>query len=45
MELPAGRQVLLGQLPLETLDWWVDTVSHRLVGNPEHGGEWMAEVF
>jgi len=45
MELPADRQVLLGQIPLETLDWWVDTRTRRLVGNPEHGGAWMAEVF
>jgi clan AA aspartic protease len=45
MALPEGRQPLLGQIPLETLDWWIDTKNHRLVGNPEHGGEWMAEVF
>ena len=45
MELPQGRQVLLGQIPFETLDWWVDTTHQRLVGNPEHGGQWMAEVF
>ncbi len=45
MALPEGRQALMGQLPLETLDWWIDTVNHRLVGNPEHGGQWMAEVF
>lgn len=45
MALPAGTQVLLGQIPLETLDYWVDVVNHRLVGNPEHDGQWMAEVF
>ncbi len=45
MGLPEGRQPLLGQIPLETLDWWVDTANRRLVGNPEHGGQWMAEVF
>ncbi len=43
--LPEGRQVLLGQIPLEKLDFWIDVVNHRLVGNPEHGGQWMAEVF
>jgi predicted aspartyl protease len=42
--LPEGRQVLLGQLPLERLDFWIDIVNHRLVGNPEHGGQWMVEV-
>jgi clan AA aspartic protease len=45
MELPQSRQALLGQVPLEMLDFWVDTTNQRLVGNPEHGGQWMAEVF
>ena len=43
--LPDDRQVLLGQLPLEALDFWIDVVKQRLVGNPEHWGQWMAEVF
>ena len=45
MALPEGRQSLLGQVPLEMMDWWVDVTNQRLAGNPEHGGEWMAEVF
>lgn len=45
LELPEGRQPLLGQIPLEAMDWWVDLRAQRLVGNPEHGGQWMAEVF
>lgn len=45
MALPEGRQSLLGQIPLETLDYWVDVTNQKLVGNPEHGGEWMAEAF
>lgn len=45
MELTEGRIPLLGQIPLELMDWWVDLKNQRLVGNPEHGGEWMAEVF
>jgi len=45
MALPVGTQALLGQIPLETLDFWIDVVNHRLVGNPEHGGQWMAEVY
>lgn len=44
MGLPENRQCLLGQIALEQLDWWVDTLGQRLVGNPEHGGEWMAEL-
>ena len=45
LALPDDRQVLLGQVPLEKMDWWVDLKSRRLVGNPEHGGQWMAEVY
>ncbi len=44
MALADDRQALLGQIPLESLDWWIDVANHRLVGNPEHGGQWMAEV-
>jgi len=43
--LPEDRQVLLGQIPLEKLDYWIDVVNQRLVGNPEHDGQWMAEVY
>lgn len=43
--LPEGRQVLLGQIPLEKLDFWIDITNHRLVGNPEQGGQWMAEAY
>lgn len=45
MALPEGRQVLLGQIPLEKLDFWIDLSQRRLVGNPEHDGEWLAEVL
>lgn len=45
LALPEGRQVLLGQVPLEKMDWWIDVTERRLVANPEHGGQWMAEVF
>jgi predicted aspartyl protease len=37
--------VLIGQIPLEALDWVVDTKGQRLVGNPEHGGEWGMDAF
>jgi clan AA aspartic protease len=45
LALPEDTQALLGQLPLEAMDFWVDPTNQRLVGNPEHGGQWMAEVF
>jgi predicted aspartyl protease len=37
--------VLIGQLVLEHLDWVVDPKGQRLIGNPEHGGEQVIEVF
>ncbi len=40
-ELP----VLIGQVPLELLDWVVDTKGQRLIGNPEHGGEHIIDAF
>ena len=44
-ELPDDCPTLIGQIPLEMLDFVVDTPGHRLIGNPEHGGEQMIEVF
>lgn len=37
--------VIIGQIPLELLDWVVDLRGQRLIGNPEHGGEQMIEVL
>lgn len=37
--------VIIGQVPLEILDWVVDLRCQRLIGNPEHGGEHIMEVF
>lgn len=37
--------VLVGQVPLELLDWVVDSRGQRLIGNPAHGGEHIMEVF
>jgi predicted aspartyl protease len=37
--------VLIGQVPLEMLDFVVDLNGQRLIGNPEHGGEQMIELF
>ena len=37
--------VLIGQMPLEALDWVVDCQGQRLVGNPAHGGEHMVDAF
>jgi predicted aspartyl protease len=37
--------VLIGQIPLEAMDWVVDMKGQRLTGNPEHGGEWGLDAF
>jgi predicted aspartyl protease len=44
-EIPDEFPMLIGQVPLELLDWVVDTRGQKLVGNPEHGGQQMIDVF
>ena len=44
-ELPDDCPVLIGQVPLEILDFVVSPKEQKLIGNPEHGGEQMLEVY
>jgi clan AA aspartic protease len=44
-EVPDDCPVLIGQVPLEILDFVVDSVAQRLIGNPAHGGEHMIELY
>jgi predicted aspartyl protease len=44
-EIDDGCPLLIGQVPLELLDFVVDSQGRKLIGNPEHGGEWMHDVF
>jgi predicted aspartyl protease len=44
-ELPDDCPMLIGQLPLEMLDFVVDPAGQRLIGNPAHGGEHMIEMY
>jgi len=44
-EVPDECPVLIGQIPLEGLDFVVDPIGQRLIGNPEHGGEQMIDMF
>ena len=44
-EIPDDCPVLIGQLPLEALDFVVDPMSQRLIGNPAHGGEHIIELY
>jgi predicted aspartyl protease len=44
-ELPDDFPVVIGLVPLELLDFVVDPRGQRLIGNPEHGGEHMMDLF
>jgi predicted aspartyl protease len=44
-EIPDDCPVLIGQIPLEALDFVVDPIGQRLIGNPEHNGEHMIDIF
>ncbi len=45
MEVPDSVPVLIGQIPLEYLDFVVDPRGQGLIGNPAHGGEHMFELY
>jgi predicted aspartyl protease len=44
-EADEGCPVLIGQVPLELLDFVVDPQGARLIGNPRHGGQQMYDMF
>jgi clan AA aspartic protease len=44
-ELPDGCPVLIGQLPLEAMDYVVDMRTHKVIGNPAHGGEQILDLY
>lgn len=45
LEVPDGVPALIGQIPLEHLDFVVDLRNRKLTGNPAHGGEHVYELF
>jgi clan AA aspartic protease len=45
IEVPEGNPVLIGQIPLEMMDWVVDLQSRKLIGNPAHGGQQILEMY
>lgn len=45
MEVPDNVPALIGQVPLELLDFVIDPRGQRLVGNPAHGGEHVFEMY
>jgi predicted aspartyl protease len=44
-ELPDELPNVIGQIPLEGMDWVVDLAGQKLMGNPAHGGELLHEEF
>jgi len=44
-EVPDDCPVLIGQIPLEMLDFVVDLNKRKLIGNPDHGGKFMHDMF
>jgi len=44
-ELPDGVPAMVGQVPLELLDFVVDLGQRALIGNPAHGGQHMIELY
>jgi hypothetical protein len=45
IEVPDEVPTLIGQIPLEMMDFVVDPQGRRLIGNPAHGGEQVIEVL
>jgi predicted aspartyl protease len=45
VEVPDGCPVLIGQIPLDYMDFVVDPANQRLIGNPEHGGDWVNDLY
>lgn len=44
-EVSDDLPVLIGQIPLEALDWVIDMQAQRLIGNPAHGGQHMIDAL
>ena len=45
VEAPEEVPNLIGQVPLEVLDFVVDSRGQKLIPNPAHGGEQMTEEY
>ena len=45
IEVPEEVPNLIGQVPLEVLDFVADSRSQKLIGNPAHHGEQMTEEY
>ncbi len=45
MKSQGDWSVVVGRIPLTSMDWHVDSAGGRRVGNPAHGGRWMMDLF
>jgi hypothetical protein len=45
MEVPDGVPALVGQIPLEAMDFVVDPARQTVIGNPAHGGEAISDLL
>lgn len=45
IQLPDTLPNIIGQIPLEHLDWVVDARGHKLIPNPEHKHGELADEF
>jgi len=44
-EVADNCPVLIGFIPLELLDFVVDSKNQRLIGNPDHDGQFMIDMY
>lgn len=44
-EVSDKAPVMVGQIPLEIMDFVVDPRHGKVIPNPAHGGEWTIELF
>lgn len=45
VEIPDALPNVVGQTPLEILDWVVDPTNHRLIANPDHAHGELCDDF
>jgi predicted aspartyl protease len=44
-EVADNCPVLIGYIPLELLDFVVSPKEQKLIGNPDHGGQYMIDMY
>lgn len=45
LEVEDGCPALIGQIPLEHMQYVVDMTNHRLVPSSANGGEWILDMY